>query len=145
MVNNLEITSLAHQCPLVFGKAVYLARAYYLLIDREADFDDLSLCLSNSYKTAATIPAHVPLSGMRFNIMPNPAADMVYLYYSLGEHTTARWMLSNIYGQVLDQGSMNNENQLQLIDVHHLATGLYQLSVQKDGDIIFGTHVSIVR
>ncbi|MBL7778223.1 MAG: T9SS type A sorting domain-containing protein [Chitinophagales bacterium] len=141
----MQVSIIAHQCPLTGGLAVYKARAIYQTLHREADFDDVSPCLLNSYKTAAHTLTDVPLSDMRFNLMPNPAADIVYLYYTLGEHTTARWMLSNMYGQVLEQGSMSNENQLQLIDVHHLATGLYQLSVQKDGDIIFGTHVSIVR
>ncbi len=63
--------SIANQCPLVGGNAVYRARAMYALIDDEQAYDDPALCLQHGliYRSMQQVGGHA------ITVVPNPATD----------------------------------------------------------------------
>ena len=80
----LTLLSIANQCPLSGGAAVFTARSLYYLIDPNMVYDDRNLCLQQGIilreqeqKTASTTLTYTP----------NPANEIVNVVYNLNEMT----------------------------------------------------------
>jgi len=71
----LKLDSIAHQCPLEGGSAVYMARSLYQLSNRKF-FDDDLLCAGQSRQTKAL---NTPDSKNSFVLAPNPASDQIQI------------------------------------------------------------------
>lgn len=144
MVNNLEITSLAHQCPLVFGKAVYKARAYYLLIDREADFDDLMLCLGNSYKAEQQAAEQNATTAPVWKAQPNPASEGLYVFYEQPINGGTQLQLLATDGRLLLQQTIAEEgSSIAYVNTTELPDGIYFLRVCQNNEHVYQSKVVV--
>lgn len=136
-----QVAQIAYQCPLIGGKAVYKARAIHLLYNREADFDDFSLCNLSSGKTDGLV-TQAPTT-LRFGIAPNPAGNLTYLQYRLLEAETARVEIYNNFGTLLYTGTLAAEEQLHPLRTGTLSNGVYLLRVTQQGEQLYETKVVV--
>lgn len=65
--------SIADQCPMVGGEAVFRARALYALVNNEQDFDDPLLCLQQGIIVKSLKPQDTGVG--QATVVPNPAMN----------------------------------------------------------------------
>ena len=112
--------SIANQCPLSGGDAVFKARSAYHLIDPLVAFDDDALC---EQAQPLTIPTEEePLS---FKLYPNPAKDIVVVQFSEALENNAEIILVDVQGKVIMQIKTEIGQQSLLLDTSTLSPGLY--------------------
>ena len=142
-----QLWSIATQCPLSGGKAVFRARSLYLLIDPAADFgNDYAICNAGGIVLLeAGTNTNDPLAWEaekrttstareigEVQIFPNPATDRIHL--SIPHTNPVEWVeLRDLTGKViLRRIAPAHESEL---DVSPLAAGMYYLTVRySDGE-----------
>ncbi|MBL7779119.1 MAG: T9SS type A sorting domain-containing protein [Chitinophagales bacterium] len=134
----------AYTCPLVGGKAVYKARAYYLLIDREADFDDLSLCLSNSYKAEQQAAEKSANTSPVWKVQPNPASEGLYVFYEQPIDGGIQVQLQATDGRLMRQQTIAEEgSSIVYVNTTELPDGIYLLRVTQNSEHVYQTKVVV--
>ena len=118
-VDSMALEAIAVQCPLSGGRAVYMARAAFGLLDAGRIFDE-GLCLGTEKQ--ADTPENVSLEGIK--LIPNPAMHKVSLHTST-ECTVWVYDLHGHLMQVLDLDA----GQLEL-DLSNWARGIYLFRYQ---------------
>lgn len=140
----LNTTNSAYQCPLIGGKAVYKARVYYLLIDREADFDDLSLCLSNSYKAEQQAAVQSTQVAPVWKIQPNPANEGLYVFYEQPIDGGTQVQLQATDGRLMRQQNIADEgSSIVYVNTTELPDGIYLLRVTQNNEHVYQTKVVV--
>ena len=137
------ITALAIQCPYTAGDAVYIARALYAQYDNTIFFDDLAICtpdsrelrsLRVSYKT--TDSTNVTPSDFVL-VYPNPAKNILKVYYSSATSGSMTFELTDLMGQTFISQQVANMSTIE-IDVSHVASSLY-LWKGRSGNLVIQT------
>ncbi len=121
----VEIESIAGQCPLEGGSAVYAARVLYHL-NQDKTFIDDSLCIAAQERTLKPKASEI---ADKIQVMPNPATDMVtVLGIRATEEIPAIISLVNINGVIcLEQRATGNQT---MFSVAGLPSGVYFCRVQ---------------
>jgi len=140
-----DIYSVASQCPVTGGDAVYIARTMYEVLHPEVVFSDSNLCqgvVANrmaqiALGTATSIkskPSSNAGAAKGWRIAPNPVGDYVQVQ-GIQQHVVS-WVISDALGQTLMQGTQQAGNFVP-ISVSHLPKGFYSLTmVQETGQRI---------
>ena len=90
-----ELLSIAEQCPMAGGNAVFRARGMYSLINDEQEYNDPAACLPFGF-----IVRSVHQYGTNsVQIMPNPADGEVTLTYALPEGAIGTFVLMDATGR----------------------------------------------
>jgi len=144
------IASLAIQCPYTAGDAVYMARALYAQYDNTIFFDDLAICTllsgdsermlriaNGSQDTAAKIS-----SPEYIIVYPNPAKNILKVFYSSVNNALMTFELTDMMGQTIIARQVSNMTTIEL-DVSNIASGLYLWRGRNGNIVIRNGKVSI--
>ena len=113
--------SIADQCPMVGGNAVYRARAVYALIDDQQTFDDHELCLPFGIEVRSVEQAVAPT----VQVLPNPANDQATLFYQLNQDVLGTFILQDAVGQVVQRHALESSAGQLSFSTESLPPGLY--------------------
>ncbi|MBL0267114.1 MAG: hypothetical protein IPP99_00100 [Chitinophagaceae bacterium] len=74
-----ELISMAEQCPLSGGPAVYLARSLYSWLNLDVEYNDAQICIQNGLVLRKRNDSFLP----EFIVFPNPAENELNLKYTV--------------------------------------------------------------
>jgi hypothetical protein len=137
-----QLTYIANQCPIAGGKAVYVMRDIYALIDEEATYNDTELC-----EQVGIIMMKTPTNAAdqtRVFIQPNPATDHLTVLYQFPETarpTTCRLVAPT--GETLLQTDLNTASGTLNLDLTNVPGGVFAL-VFTDAKSVISSHRVVV-
>lgn len=139
------VTNLAYQCPFVAGPAVYIARALYILINEEINFNDEDFCTSGSrhINTIADVISSVTNSPVAMSLIPNPANEQVLVSYKCNKLSTLR--LTDITGKTLLLFNLTELEGQTRINSGNLAPGIYTVIITSESGQQTQKKLSIIR
>ncbi len=124
-----QILSIAAQCPLSGGPAVYKARTLAALIDPDLRYDDQLAC--SQAGVSWRISQHKAESSI--SIFPNPAADNATIKYNIS--TDAQLMIYNKVGEIIRFENLSKDSQSFVIDLANYKNGIYTCRLIQDGKV----------
>lgn len=136
-----------HSLPKMLGKRLV---PYYAHATNQQDGTLLIGSLSGGLSWySQNPPENVPVSvkdkyskSQAFKIYPNPSQGTLTIDYPKME-ARASWQVVNMVGQIVEAGKL--EHDLQSIHLEHLATGLYVIYLEVNGNLIGSELLSIVK
>ncbi|MEY4902751.1 MAG: Secretion system C-terminal sorting domain [Bacteroidota bacterium] len=135
--NEKEILySIAYQCPMLGGDAVWTARNLIELEEPQSNFNDENLCKEGQIygKIAQTTPTVL--------IYPNPTNDVLSIFHS-NTTTELNFQLFDMYGNLVHVRLLTSE--LQTIDVSLLSNGFYIAKINKGNETIVTSKIAIIH
>ena len=132
-----QIISIAQQCPLSGGPAVYKARSLARLIDSNFRYEDELNCQLTSYSWKVAKPN----SDVIFSIYPNPSKSIIQVTYRLKNNGTLR--LHNELGNLISEQKIDSKQFQSEINVSNLSNGIYFCSII-NSDGVSGEVVKLV-
>ena len=135
-----DLQSIAGQCPLIGGSAVYEARSMLSLV-QDSIYDDALSCSVQGYRVNDDKGA-TQING--FALFPNPAKDQVTLIVP-DDISTGQVIFANAQGTIVLQKEITEESQRMEIGTGQLARGIYLLNVFDKGKNIFSEKLIIVH
>lgn len=128
-----ELFAIASQCPLVGGNPVYQARSLYTLIDEDAHFDDALLCVAAGFAVKNEIVASPTVT-----VFPNPnrTGQLSFRLSGFDDERPLRGqvLLYDVRGQLVASKLLHTN--VEVLEVQHLAQGLYQWEVHVDDYVV---------
>jgi hypothetical protein len=118
------LRSIANQCPLLGGKAVYQARA--LLTTRDTVtvlYDDACL-----YSQLRTEPSNIHIQKQTlnsFSVYPNPAREKVYVSYQQEKSSESQLKVYDATGKQVSDYPLTGETNLLEIETKDWSEGIY--------------------
>ncbi len=112
--------SLANQCPLSGGDAVFRARSLYRLADPTYRFDNATLCQPN-----AALRAPKATESLDFTLFPNPTSGLTVLEFNTSIAGSVSVTLYSLQGQPILQQTAGEGVQHILLETAALPGGTY--------------------
>ncbi len=136
-----QLNYIANQCPIAGGKAVYIMRDIYALIDEEAIYNDTELC-----EQVGIVMMRTPAADdeSRVFIQPNPATDhltVLYQFLETARPSTCRLVAST--GETLLQTDLNTTSGTLNLDLTNVPGGVFAL-VFTDAKSVISLHRVVV-
>ncbi len=128
------LESVAAQCPIRGGNAVFLARGLH---QQNKIYDDEVLC--NTVPIFGRVQ-HNSISS--FSLSPNPAQEQVELNYTLSaedKQVPTFWVVSDIRGKEVMRQEVNAANSKHLLNISNLGSNLYLCKLQTATDRVLVT------
>jgi hypothetical protein len=135
-----KIYSIAHQCPASGGRAVYLARGLYNLINSKETYNDVDVCKNVKPGT----PQENGKSNNSF-IYPSPGNSSVNLYYSGFNGEDLHLNIYNNAFQLIESFKLDNQSTIKNINVAKWIPGLYLYNIVQDNVILSAGKFDIVH
>ncbi len=132
--------SIANQCPMIGGNAVYKTRSLYSLVDDSYYFDDALLCLPHGIIVKSLTEPMASLS-----IVPNPARDEATLVLSEPLVEQGDLVLFDAIGNEVIRYRIPKEVARFQFSTGLLAPALYHYRVIASTEIIGNGKLTIVR
>ena len=136
-----DLFSIANQCPMVGGNAVFKARSLYSLIDAAQVFDDPLLCLPYGIIVKSLMEQHTNA----VSIVPNPAADEATLVLLQQLDEPVGLIIFDAVGAAVLRHSIPGETPRFSFNTASLAPALYHYLVLGPSGIVGGGKLTIVR
>lgn len=138
------IASLAHQCPLVAGNGVYLARSLYSLFAEDNEFNDGVIC-DGYYKKESSFVEQNTITEPTLHIFPNPANKLALFVYYLPSTMTGYNEISlyTMEGRKLFAQSVLTGGSSIAFDVSNLANGLYLVEFRNGNSVVRSEKLSV--
>lgn len=125
-----RILALAQSCPFADGKAVYLARALYSLIEPNVIFDDAPICESMGYYKKEKENNTIDTRREKYAyISPNPTGTMANLFLNLDEQEGGEIELRDLLGTIVLKQTLVPDKTVQPLNLESIASGTYLYSV----------------
>jgi hypothetical protein len=146
--NNFEFTasqqqlllSIAEQCPVSGGLAVFKARALLSLFSPNLHFDDRQLCESSG---GIRLQSNSPTKTTHYKVYPNPAMNEVTVEYKLSEKGEAWFTIYSTSGQTVSQKELAIGHPSTIVNTESLRPGVYQYSITSTSETQHGKLVII--
>ena len=116
------IQSIANQCPIVGGRAVYAARSLYETIEPTM-YDDNAICQAVGISQKTNVQNAE--TNNSFIIMPNPASKTISLQFNGFNDSSSEVLVYNAIGQVVSHINIPANAQIITADVSNLSSGMY--------------------
>jgi hypothetical protein len=132
------INSIAEQCPVSGGNAVYAARSFMQQVSRDSllFWEDYDRCLLAGFDVRKTDGEEIAdLINAYIKVYPNPAAHFVNIEYKKEGQGCIHIILSSLTGQVVKSEDLCDTN-LKVLEVSNLGTGVYYLRIFEEGQLI---------
>jgi len=136
-----DLFSIANQCPMVGGNAVFKARSLYSLIDGAQVFDDPLLCLPYGI----VVKSLMEHASNAVSVVPNPASDEASLVLSLETTEPAYLTLHNTVGSEVLRVFVPKGVVRHSFSTANIAPGLYYYKVFGGGGLLGDGKLTIVR
>ena len=128
------LESVAFQCPIAGGDAVFLAREMLAAIDTTVRlYDDAALC-QNAQKLSGNQYLASAIGG--FQLSPNPASGLLHLQYELGTSGRYQFHLTNLLGQNCLTVALKSGRQQESLVMSSLPEGVYFWHILKEAYVI---------
>jgi hypothetical protein len=124
-----QILSIASQCPLSGGPAVYKARTLAALIDPQLRYDDQLACS----QAGVSWRMSKPRSESAMSVYPNPAKDNATINYLISND--ALLIISNKIGEIIRVESLSKESLNTVIELTNFKNGVYTCKLVQDGQV----------
>lgn len=112
--------TIASQCPISGGKAVYLARSVYSSIV-DTLFNDQELCLLEGIIKSSTVSSNQP----SFSYYPNPAKDQLQVFWDETVDGSVTIELFDALGRKVDGFESHTTQNLSIISLRGIQNGVY--------------------
>jgi PKD repeat protein len=132
-----SVLAVAEQCPYSGGKSVYRARALYRLYDSQKQFNDEFACKSTSSNQQGVRTNEI-------NLVPNPAAERVAVYYSSSQGVCNLQILE-LTGKLIKNVSLPCDKKVYEFSVYELTEGIYFVSVSNNDHLIGRKKLIVTR
>ncbi len=126
------IRTIACQCPLAGGNAVYLARGLYA-ITNDTTYDDQELCLQAGINYKRGDKIQDVNNGIQFKVYPNPANTTVTISWEFTSDEIARYSIVNSLGQQLLTNFFKLADKSITFDTSNILPGVYELNISIPG------------
>jgi hypothetical protein len=137
-----QLLSIANQCPLEGGGAVWQARVLWNTINNDwIEFDDN--CDATKIMTAKTDKAQ---DLQLFNIFPNPSSGTMQITYKLlnvGDNASIQ--LYDLMGNFLMMHPLDSHKQLLNLDISDVSSGLYLLEIHVNSRVQQVNKIVIIK
>ena len=150
-LNINKIASIAFQCPLKGGAAVYKARSLYAMV-KDTFYNDLQICNEQNmvhFKTDETGKVNnvkfVENANLSVSVFPNPARDYVTLFLSKETDTPLSVTIIESTGKKVKEAVIESRNLSKQLSLSGLSSGFYQLQITNNQTVIGNFKLSIVR
>ncbi|HRC32765.1 MAG TPA: T9SS type A sorting domain-containing protein [Bacteroidia bacterium] len=135
--------SIARQCPISGGNAVFKARPVFYLVQPNYKFDDRLLC------NRVGIPLRKPNVDKQlskgFKIYPNPTSQSFTVEYAIDKNCESVLYITNSIGQTqLTKAIDNNKNSI-VINSENYASGIYSCRIICAENILFQQKFIIIK
>lgn len=137
------LVSIAEQCPLAGGNAVFEARGLLGLENERFDFDDNLLCDQSERRLENEMEDR--LSNQSFSIYPNPTKDKLELSYELSKVGMTEITIQNRMGQVLLNENLTDKQGYIRFELEALPSGMYFCTVKQKGQILYTEKFVVVK
>ncbi len=114
-----QIISIAQQCPLSGGPAVYKARSLARLIDSSLRYEDELNCSLNGYIWKLSKPN----TSSTFSLFPNPSCTFVNVSYQL--KSMGLLIVNDEIGKPVMEVPLDSNQKTIEIDISQLQNGIY--------------------
>lgn len=138
-----ELLSIASQCSLSGGKAVYSARSLYSLLS-DTLFDDKMICLAQGLIKSQTQSSYVPTEN-NFWYYPNPTSEFLTLNWNIASDETFEYKVINSLGQCIQQDRVGLQNLRHTINLQDLPQGVYYIQINTTSGSINPGKLFIVK
>lgn len=129
------LLSIASQCPFSGGKAVYAARNLYAIIDRNQEFDDPSICLSEGVVLRQASPTNnsdLPSVYEFVSLTPNPVSEVLDIKFELGKDVQGTLELFNTFGQRVKTMRLTANEKNLFLNTNNMVGGIYSYTVKSE-------------
>ncbi len=140
-----ELESIALQCPLQGGLAVYRARTLISLLDDNIRYWDDSCVIISSARVSNPAVENNTTAVSDVRLFPNPNDGNMMLQYSLPDEAGGRFILFDITGQTVAIIPLKNGNQSKQIVMDFLASGMYYYQVFYGDTVVKSDKLIIAR
>lgn len=140
------ITALAQSCPYTEGKAVFLARALYSLLDPSAIFDNDEICaaLNSGKKEKENATTTETINKYAF-ITPNPTTGNAEIFLNLEAGEVVTLKVNNLLGEVVLEKILMADITVQSLNLSNLGSGNFLYTVCSDKGFTNHGKVTIVK
>jgi len=136
--------SIAQQCPLEGGNAVWQARVLYSTIENDwIEFENNCDATPRQMSVNNNITETVVDS--KFKLYPNPSNGQMILEYSIEETESAVFSIYDITGKIITEYPVNSKNKLLLVNESQLEAGVYFYQVKVNNKIIKKDKLVIIK
>ena len=135
-----DLFSIANQCPMVGGNAVFKARSLYWLIDDSYDFDDQLLCLPHGI----IVKSLMDQEKIALRVIPNPASDEATLMLDRTLDAPGVFIVYDAVGAEVMRHTVPIEIPRLAFSTASLAPALYHYQVRGPSGIIGGGKLTII-
>ncbi len=134
-MSSLDISdalSIANQCPLEGGKAVYTARAFYnsIQVTNLIYFDNCDLYTRNAGSLISTEDENFNLF-----VYPNPATNKTTLTFNSIDANDSYFSVSSIDGKILLKQLLQLGTTIHELDCSSIANGIYLVNLYVSGTL----------
>ncbi len=133
--------SIADQCPMVGGNAVYKARSMYRLINDTLFFDDQQLCIQHGIIVKSVRPQNATYTG----VVPNPAKDQATLELTQQLNNPAVFIIFNSIGAEVLRFELPQETGHLTFSTSTLSPALYHYQVRGPSGLIGSGKLTIIH
>jgi hypothetical protein len=124
------LQSIADQCPLAGGNAVFAARSMIALYSETDEYDDENRCLSVGMLYRNTQDALPQVE--KLTLIPNPADNNLQVK-SKEMFINGELSMYDIYGRLILQTTLPTDKNELNIDVSNIPVGVYSIRLSNNG------------
>ncbi|MBL7962776.1 MAG: right-handed parallel beta-helix repeat-containing protein [Flavobacteriales bacterium] len=136
-----DLFTIANQCPMLGGNAVFKARSLYWLIDDTQDFDDALLCLPHGI----VVKSLVEQQTNAVRVVPNPVSDEANLLLAQESVRPAYLTMYNTVGSEVLRVLVPKGVVRHAFSTASIASGLYHFKVLSGDGLLGDGKLTIVR
>ncbi len=137
----VDLLTVAEQCPALGGNVVFKARSMYSLINDEVEFDDVEICIQHGI----VVKRFNEATPNTVNVIPNPAIDEAVLVISIMQELSGTFVIYDITGAEVFRRTVPGGLQHHPFSTVGLAPGIYHYKVVVSDQEIGVGKVTIVR
>jgi Secretion system C-terminal sorting domain len=137
-----SLQSIAHQCPLMGGNAVYQARTLLALSDPLATYDDANACMvyGIQWRRAESTPV-----AAAFKVYPNPVTDgRIILEWDAKLEGDGSVQILDMMGRVIHTQAIYLATQKAVIKGRELVAGAYMMKVMDADGLMIHTDKVVI-
>jgi len=136
------IFSIASQCPVNGGTAVYRARAMYQTMYPTHLFDDENACnrITENNSTA------LDNTSLNVEVMPNPTKGLMHIMLSNENETELQMLIADMEGRIVFNSNIAAHSIQKTIDLSALAPQVYMMNIyDNQNNVMCRKKISVVK
>jgi hypothetical protein len=138
-----DLLSVAIQCPLAGGKAVYVARTLYNIFNDTIFYDDASVCALLGYYRKKNGESHIKTCSVF--VFPNPAQEKISIIETFSEDEQTSYEIFDASGVLIQEGKLTPSDGYSTIQTDKLSNGIYSLIVRSKNSLSHPVKMAVIK